>query len=71
MMSQADRVACEDVVMFVNAAIASTGQREFRSTAAEQRLSLDFLHEYVLGTTATCTRRRSPSTSTTATPPWS
>ncbi|MEV5823234.1 hypothetical protein AB0L22_29155 [Micromonospora haikouensis] len=48
-MSRADRVACEDVVMFVNAAIASTGQREFRSGAATQRLSLAFLHEYVLG----------------------
>ncbi|MCX5065867.1 hypothetical protein OOJ91_08230 [Micromonospora lupini] len=48
-MSRADRVACEDVVMFVNAAIASTAQREFRSDAAAQRLSLGFLHEYVLG----------------------
>ncbi|RUL90074.1 hypothetical protein [Verrucosispora sp. FIM060022] len=48
-MSRADRIACEDVVMFVNAAITSTAQREFRSTAAAQRLSLDFLHEYVLG----------------------
>lgn len=35
--------------MFVNAAIASTGQREFRSGAAVQRMSLEFLHEYVLG----------------------
>ncbi|MFI7217377.1 hypothetical protein [Micromonospora maritima] len=48
-MSRADRVACEDVVMFVNAAITSTGQREFRSAAEAQRLSLAFLHEYVLG----------------------
>ncbi|MGH3727831.1 MAG: hypothetical protein ACRDTU_03655 [Micromonosporaceae bacterium] len=47
-MSQSDRIACEDVVMFVNAAIASTAQREFRTGAAEQRLSLEFLHEYVL-----------------------
>ncbi|GIJ70778.1 hypothetical protein [Virgisporangium ochraceum] len=46
-MSLRDLVACEDVVMFVNAAIASTGQREFHSDAATQRLSLDFLHEYV------------------------
>lgn len=44
-----DRIACEDVVMFVNAAVTSTGQREFRAGAAEQRMSLDFLHEYVLG----------------------
>ncbi|MGC5033748.1 hypothetical protein [Micromonospora sp. DT229] len=48
-MSRADRVACEDVVMFVNAAVASTAQREFSSAAPTQRLSLDFLHEYVLG----------------------
>jgi hypothetical protein len=48
-MSRADQVACEDVVMFVNAAIASTAQREFRSGAAAQRLSLEVLHEYVLG----------------------
>ncbi|WP_051797678.1 hypothetical protein [Catenuloplanes japonicus] len=44
-----ERVAREDLVMFMNAAIASTGQREFRSGAAEQRMSLEFLHEYVMG----------------------
>ncbi|MEE2046051.1 PD-(D/E)XK nuclease family protein [Nocardiopsis tropica] len=33
-----------------SAAISSTGQREFHSGAAEQRLSLEFLHEYVHGT---------------------
>ncbi|MFE4800128.1 hypothetical protein ACFRFL_35160 [Streptomyces sp. NPDC056708] len=43
----ADLVAAEDVLLFVNAAITATGQREFRSTAYQQRLSLDFLHEYV------------------------
>jgi hypothetical protein len=42
-------VACEDVVMFVNAAVTSTGQREFRDDASAQRLSVGFLHEYVLG----------------------
>lgn len=47
-MELAERVACEDVVMFVNAAVTSTGQREFHAGAAEQRLSLSFLHEYVL-----------------------
>ncbi|MFC4997537.1 hypothetical protein ACFPIJ_06835 [Dactylosporangium cerinum] len=47
-MELAERVACEDVVMFVNAAVTSTGQREFHAGAAEQRLSLAFLHEYVL-----------------------
>ncbi|MFE0427087.1 hypothetical protein ACFW15_32940, partial [Streptomyces sp. NPDC058953] len=47
--SYADLVAAEDVLLFVNAAVTATGQREFRSGAAEQRLSLDFLHEYVRG----------------------
>lgn len=35
--------------MFVNAAISSTAQREFYADAAAQRMSLEFLHEYVLG----------------------
>ncbi|MFF2188961.1 hypothetical protein [Streptomyces sp. NPDC058155] len=43
----ADLIAAEDVLLFVNAAVTSTGQREFRSDAYRQRLSLDFLHEYV------------------------
>lgn len=43
----ADLIAAEDVLLFVNAAVTSTGQREFRSQAYQQRLSLDFLHEYV------------------------
>ncbi|GAA2804991.1 hypothetical protein [Streptomyces showdoensis] len=42
-----DLVAAEDVLLFVNAALTATGQREFRATADEQRLSLAFLHEYV------------------------
>ncbi|WP_433253553.1 hypothetical protein ACQPYK_10370 [Streptosporangium sp. CA-135522] len=33
----------------MNAAITSTGQREFHSGADEQHLSLDFLHRYLLG----------------------
>ncbi|MGY0062437.1 hypothetical protein ACWY4P_38900 [Streptomyces sp. LZ34] len=49
MESQADLVAAEDLLLFVNAAITSTGQREFRSGEWEQRMSLDFLHAYVLG----------------------
>lgn len=44
-----DLVTAEDMLMFVNAAITSTGQREFHSDAADQRLSLDFLHAYMLG----------------------
>jgi len=48
-LSASDRVGREDVVMFINATIASTAQREFRSSADGQRMSLEFLHEYVLG----------------------
>lgn len=44
-----DVIACEDVLLFVNAAITSTGQREFHSSADEQRLSLGFLHRYIMG----------------------
>lgn len=43
----ADLVAAEDVLLFANAAITATGQREFRSGALDQQLSLDFLHAYV------------------------
>lgn len=48
-MSRSARVACEDVLLFVNAAITSTAQREFRAFAEGQRLSLAFVREYVLG----------------------
>lgn len=44
----ADLIACEDALMFVNAAITSTGQREFHHEQGDQRLSLGFLHEYIL-----------------------
>lgn len=43
----ADLVAAEDVLLFVNAAVTATGQREFHSGADHQSLSLDFLHTYV------------------------
>ncbi|WP_037604501.1 hypothetical protein [Streptacidiphilus rugosus] len=49
METYGDLIAAEDVLLFVNAAITGTGQREFRSTSAEQRFSLDFLHAYMLG----------------------
>lgn len=45
--SFADLIAAEDVLLFVNAAVTATGQREFHSRADQQRLSLSFLHEYV------------------------
>ncbi|MFE7189391.1 hypothetical protein [Kitasatospora sp. NPDC057541] len=47
METYGDLVAAEDVLLFVNAAITGTGQREFHSGAAEQQLSLDFLHTYM------------------------
>ncbi|MFI7126955.1 hypothetical protein ACIBQ1_14770 [Nonomuraea sp. NPDC050153] len=49
METYADLIECEDVLIFANAAITSTGQREFHGSAGEQRLSLDFLHRYVQG----------------------
>jgi len=48
-MSRVEQIAREDVLLFINAATASTAQREFASTASEQILSLDFLHDYVFG----------------------
>jgi hypothetical protein len=44
-----DEVAREDLVLFINAAFACTGQREFYDDAYGQRLSIDFLHDYILG----------------------
>ena len=35
--------------MFINACFAGTGQREFYADAAGQRVSMDFLHDYILG----------------------
>ncbi|WP_106400155.1 hypothetical protein [Actinocorallia populi] len=49
MRDEADLIAAEDVLLFVNAAITSTGQREFHSQGGGQGLSLDFLHHYLLG----------------------
>ncbi|WP_035840964.1 hypothetical protein [Kitasatospora azatica] len=49
MESFADLIAAEDVLIFVNAAVTATGQREFHSDADQQQLSLGFLHEYVIG----------------------
>jgi hypothetical protein len=44
-----ERVEREDMVMFINACFACTGQREFYSDARGQGVSIDFLHEYILG----------------------
>jgi len=39
----------EDLVMFLNACFACTGQREFYSDRSAQNVSIDFLHRYILG----------------------
>jgi hypothetical protein len=44
-----DSVAREDLVVFINACFACTGQREFYDTAFEQRVSVAFLHQYICG----------------------
>ncbi|TWT30644.1 hypothetical protein [Blastopirellula retiformator] len=38
----------EDLVMFVNACFAATGQTEYYSDQYSQSVSIDFLHQYVL-----------------------
>lgn len=43
------QVEREDLVMFINACLSCTGQREFYDEAWGQKLSLDFLHDYILG----------------------
>lgn len=44
-----ERVAREDLVLFINACFACTGQSEFYGDAAGQGISIRFLHEYILG----------------------
>ncbi|MFE2757662.1 hypothetical protein ACFXGA_37240 [Actinosynnema sp. NPDC059335] len=44
-----DALTADDMMMFINAATTSTAQGEFHGGAADQRLSLDFLHDYVIG----------------------
>ena len=46
--SAAERVAREDLVLFINACFASTGQSEFYGDSAGQGVSIRFLHEYIL-----------------------
>lgn len=47
--NRVEQVAREDLVMFINACLACTGQREFYDDAYGQRVSIDFLHDYILG----------------------
>ncbi|WP_394825063.1 hypothetical protein [Pendulispora albinea] len=49
MSAALDRVTREDWLMFVNACFACTGQREFYSDGHGQSVSIDFLHQYILG----------------------
>ncbi len=44
-----ERVAREDLLTFVSACFACTGQREFYSDSRGQGVAIGFLHEYVLG----------------------
>lgn len=47
--SAAERVAQEDLVLFINACFACSGQSEFYGTSESQSVSIRFLHEYILG----------------------
>ncbi len=49
MESSSERVTREDLLLFVNACFACTGQKEFYSDGYGQRVSLAFLHEYIAG----------------------
>ncbi|MBW4449867.1 MAG: hypothetical protein KME38_24280 [Spirirestis rafaelensis WJT71-NPBG6] len=49
LINSVEQVAQEDLVMFINACLACTGQREFYDDAYGQRVSIDFLHDYILG----------------------
>ncbi len=45
---QSQRVAREDLVLFINSCLACTGQREFYDDGYGQRVSIEFLHDYIL-----------------------
>ena len=49
MQRREEQIAREDLLMFINACLSCTGQREFYDDAYGQKVSLDFLHEYILG----------------------
>ncbi len=46
--TRSEQVAQEDLVMFINACLACTGQREFYDNAYGKKVSIDFLHDYIL-----------------------
>ncbi len=45
----AERVEREDLMMFINACFSCSGQREYYSDSRGQAVSIEFLHEYILG----------------------
>lgn len=47
--SRADAVGREDLVGFISAALACTGQAEFYGDALGQAVSIDFFHTYMIG----------------------
>ncbi|MBS2011421.1 MAG: hypothetical protein JST00_00805 [Deltaproteobacteria bacterium] len=49
METRSQRVRREDLLLFVNACFACTGQKEFYSDGTGQQVSIGFLHQYVLG----------------------
>jgi hypothetical protein len=42
-------LAKDDLVMFINACLACSGQREFYDDRSGQKISIDFLHDYIMG----------------------
>lgn len=48
-IDRASQVVREDLTMFINACFACTGQREFYGSKYSPRVSIAFLHEYILG----------------------
>lgn len=47
--NRVELVAREDLVMFINACLACTGQKEFYDDAYGQRVSINFIHDYIIG----------------------
>jgi hypothetical protein len=47
--SRDECVTREDLVLFINACFACSGQREFYSDSKGQTVAIDFLHRYILG----------------------
>jgi hypothetical protein len=49
-MKPIEQVEREDLLMFINACLSCTGQGEFYDDRSQsQKVSLDFLHDYILG----------------------